>query len=134
MPLYMKGKEAFIVPLSTSVVDMLLELKKFSGYSQYLFPSDITKNKALSENTLNYAIKRLGFGDLMVYHGFRSTASTFLYENKSKHKQDSEVIELCLDHKERNRIKAVYNRSTRLDDRILLMQWWSDFIDDLKRN
>ena len=94
---------------------------------------EAVKNKSIAENTLNYAIKRLGFGELMVYHGFRSSASTFLYENKNKHKQDSEVIELCLDHRERNKVKAVYNRSLRLEDRRALMQWWSDFIEELKK-
>ena len=68
----------------------------------------------------------------MVYHGFRAIFSTFAYENKKQHKQDSEVIELCLDHRERNKVKAVYNRSLRLDDRRELMQWWSDYIDRLR--
>ncbi|MCV3501522.1 tyrosine-type recombinase/integrase [Campylobacter lari] len=130
-----KAREDFIVPLSQSVLDLLLYVKNFSySDSKYVFPSDISKSKTMSENTLNQAIKRLGFGDEMVYHGFRATASTFLYEYKNIHKQDSEVIELCLDHRERNKVKAVYNRSLRLDDRRELMQWWSDFIDKLKRN
>lgn len=129
----MKAKEEFIVPLSQSVLDKILSIKDFAYPSPYMFPSEISKNKSIAENTLNYAIKRLGFGELMVYHGFRSSASTFLYENKNKHKQDSEVIELCLDHRERNKVKAVYNRSLRLEDRRSLMQWWSDFIEELKR-
>lgn len=129
----MKAKEEFLVPLSDSVLDKILAIKELTYPSPYIFPSDISKGKALAENTLNYAIKRLGFGELMVYHGFRSTASTFLYENKKNHKQDSEVIELCLDHRERNKVKAVYNRSLRLEDRRELMQWWSDFIEELKK-
>ena len=129
----MKAKEEFLVPLSDSVLDKILAIKELTYPSPYIFPSDISKGKALAENTLNYAIKRLGFGELMVYHGFRSTASTFLYENKKNHKQDSEVIELCLDHRERNKVKAVYNRSLRLEDRRILMQWWSDFIEELKK-
>lgn len=56
----------------------------------------------------------------------------FLYEYKNIHKQDSEVIELCLDHRERNKVKGAYNRSLRLEDRSYLMNWWSDFIDNLK--
>ena len=129
----MKAKEEFLVPLSQSMLDKILSIKDFAYPSPYIFPSEISKNKSIAENTLNYAIKRLGFGELMVYHGFRSTASTFLYENKNKHKQDSEVIELCLDHRERNKVKAVYNRSLRLEDRRALMQWWSDFIEELKK-
>lgn len=129
-----KGGEDFIVPLSDSAIKILKDIHFFSGHSNYVFPSDISQSKAMSENTLLQAIKRLGFGEEMVYHGFRSSASTFLYEYKSIHKQDSEVIELCLDHRERNRVKAIYNRSLRLDDRIKLMQWWSDFIDNLKND
>lgn len=128
----MKSKEVFIIPLSESVLKLFAELKPYSAHSPYCFPSDYSKSKVMSENTLNLAIKRLGFGDLMVYHGFRTTFSTFAYENKKHHKQDSEVIELCLDHRERNKVKAVYNRSLRLDDRRELMQWWSDFIDKLR--
>ncbi|EDO9587352.1 site-specific integrase [Campylobacter coli] len=129
----MKAKEEFLVPLSQSVLDKILSIKDFAYPSPYMFPSEISKNKSIAENTLNYGLKRLGFGELMVYHGFRSTASTFLYENKNKHNQDSEVIELCLDHRERNKVKAVYNRSLRLEDRRALMQWWSDFIEELKK-
>lgn len=129
----MKAKEEFLVPLSQSVLDKILSIKDFAYPSPYMFPSEISKNKSIAENTLNYGLKRLGFGELMVYHGFRSSASTFLYENKNKHKQDSEVIELCLDHRERNKVKAVYNRSLRLEDRRALMQWWSDFIEELKK-
>ena len=129
----MKAKEEFLVPLSQSVLDKILSIKDFAYPSPYMFPSEISKNKSIAENTLNYGLKRLGFGELMVYHGFRSTASTFLYENKNKHKQDSEVIELCLDHRERNKVKAVYNRSLRLEDRRALMQWLSDFIEELKK-
>lgn len=128
----MKAKEDFIIPLSDSVLKLFLELKPFSEYSPYCFPSDFSKSKAIGQNTLNLAIKRLGFGEVMVYHGFRAIFSTFAYENKKFHKQDSEVIELCLDHRERNKVKAVYNRSLRLDDRRELMQWWSDYIDRLR--
>ena len=127
----MKSKEEFIIPLTNNVIKLFKELQPYTIPSEYCFPSDTNKSKCLSENTLNQAIKRLGYGDLMVFHGLRTTASTFLYENKKEHKQDSEVIELCLDHRERNKIKAVYNRSKRLDDRKELMQWWSDFLENL---
>ncbi len=129
----MKGGEDFIVPLSKSAIKLFEYIKPFSyHHSKYVFPSDISKSKTMSENTLNQAIKRLGFGDEMVFHGFRTTASTLLYEFKNLHQQDSEVIELCLDHRERNKVKAAYNRSLRLDGRRELMQWWSDYIDKLK--
>jgi len=128
-----KAKEEFIVPLSQTVIKYFEYLKPFSWHLKYVFPSDISKSRAMGENTLLQALKRLGFGEEMVYHGFRTTASTLLYENKQEHKQDSEVIELCLDHRERNKVKAVYNRSLRMNDRIKLMKWWSDFLDKLKK-
>ncbi|MBK1973486.1 site-specific integrase [Campylobacter sp. TTU-622] len=129
----MKGGEEFVIPLSNSVIKLFEFIKPFSfHHSKYVFPSDISKSKTISENTLNQAIKRLGFGEEMVFHGFRTTASTLLYEFKNLHGQDSEVIELCLDHRERNKVKAAYNRSLRVNDRKFLMQWWSDYIDKLK--
>lgn len=73
----MKGRQDFIVPLSPSVIRLFEFIKPFSMHSKYVFPSDFSKSKSMSENTLNIAIKRLGFGEDMVYHGFRSTASTF---------------------------------------------------------
>ncbi|EOI2898556.1 tyrosine-type recombinase/integrase, partial [Campylobacter coli] len=77
----MKGGEDFIIPLSESVIKLFEFIKPFSFHnSKYVFPSDISKSKTMSENTLNQAIKRLGFGDEMVFHGFRTTASTLLYE------------------------------------------------------
>ena len=129
----MKGREDFIIPLCESVINILKEAQYYSGDKGYVFPSDISKSKRMSENTLNQAIKRLGFGDEMVYHGFRATASTLLYEKTSEHQQPKEVIELCLDHKERNKVIASYNRSERIEDRRRLMQWWGNFIDGLKR-
>lgn len=86
----------------------------------------------MSENTLNQAIKRLGFGEDMVFHSFRATASTILHDKTKEHKQQSEVIELCLDHKERDKVKASYNHSKRLEDREALMRWWGEYIDMLK--
>ena len=79
----MKAKEEFIAPLSQSVLDKILAIKDYAYPSPYIFSRKISKNKSIAKNTLNYAIKRLGFGEIMVYHGFRRSASTFLYKNKS---------------------------------------------------
>lgn len=128
----MKMREDFVIPLCESVIKILKEAKQYSHASDYVFPSDISKSKRMSENTLNYAIKRLGFGEEMVYHSFRATASTILHDKTKEHKQQSEVIELCLDHKERDKVKASYNHSKRLEDREALMQWWGEYIDMLK--
>lgn len=128
----MKMRGEFIIPLCASAIKILQEAKYYSHASSFVFPSDISKSKRMSENTLNQAIKRLGFGEEMVFHSFRATASTILHDKTHEHKQQSEVIELCLDHKERDRVKASYNHSKRLKEREALMQWWGDYIDKLK--
>lgn len=128
----MKMKSDFVVPISHQMLEVLESVKPLSCASVYVFPSDISKTKQMSENTLNYAIKRMGFGEEMVFHGFRATASTLLHENTPNHKIASEVIELCLDHKERNKVKAFCNHSTRLQERRELMQWWSDYLDEVR--
>lgn len=128
----MKMKSDFVVPISNQMLEVLESVKPLSCTSVYVFPSDISKTKQMSENTLNYAIKRMGFGEEMVFHGFRATASTLLHENTPNHKIASEVIELCLDHKDRNKVKASYNHSVRLQERRELMQWWSDCLDEVR--
>lgn len=128
----MKMKSDFVVPISNQMLEVLESVKPLSCTSVYVFPSDISRTKQMSENTLNYAIKRMGFGEEMVFHGFRATASTLLHENTPNHKIASEVIELCLDHKERNKVKASYNHSVRLQERRELMQWWSDYLDEVR--
>lgn len=128
----MKMKSDFVVPISHQMLEVLESVKPLSCASVYVFPSDISKTKQMSENTLNYAIKRMGFGEEMVFHGFRATASTLLHENTPNHKIVSEVSELCLDHKERNKVKASYNHSIRLQERRELMQWWSDYLDEIR--
>ena len=127
----MKMRADFAVPLSRQTQELLkaqYEIRR----GACVFPSDITSLKPLRENTLNYALKRLGFGDETVFHGLRATASTLLNENIKRHGKDAEIIELCLDHRERNKIKSIYDRSQRLDERAELMQWWSDYLDEVK--
>lgn len=128
----MKMKSDFVVPISNQMLEVLESVKPLSCTSIYVFASDISRTKQMSENTLNYAIKRMGFGEEVVFHGFRATASTLLHENTPNHKIASEVIELCLDHKERNKVKASYNHSIRLQERRELMQWWADYLDEVK--
>ncbi len=128
----MKMKSDFVVPISNQMLEVLESVKPLSCTSIYVFPSDISRTKQMSENTLNYAIKRMGFGEEMVFHGFRATASTLLYENTPNHRIASEVIELCLDHKERNKVKASYNHSVRLQERRELMQWWANYLDKIR--
>lgn len=69
----------------------------------------------------------------MVYHGFRKSASTLLNRYRHKHNIQADIMELCLDHRERNAIRRAYNEDSGYAPRIYLMQWWSDFLDDLRK-
>ncbi|HEY2685379.1 MAG TPA: tyrosine-type recombinase/integrase [Steroidobacteraceae bacterium] len=124
----MKMKDPHVVPLATQAVAVLRALQAHSGDSSYVFPSLQTNGRPMSENTVNAALKRMGYsGDEHVAHGFRSTASTILNENG----QDPDVIELQLAHKPRG-VRAVYNRSSRLDDRRKMIQWYADYLDKVR--
>ncbi len=126
-PEKMKMKEEHIVPLSTQVLELLELIKLLSGNCNLVFPGVRDRNKKMSENTLTYAIrKRLGFD--ATAHGFRTTASTTL--NESGFRVD--VIERQLAHGDRNKIRAAYNRSQYLSERIEMMQWYSNYLDGLK--
>ena len=126
----MKLREVFYIPMSKQVKKLLKTMLEHKS-GDFVFPSGISATRPLSDSTLNQAIKRLNFGDKMVFHGLRTTASTLLNENIKNHGFSSDVIELCLDHKERSSVKAIYDRSQRLDERAKLMQWWSDYLNSL---
>jgi len=118
-----------LVPLSRQVIAILQELRSFTGTGRYLFPSLRTKERPISDVTLNAALRRLGFNsDEQTAHGFRSIASTLLNELG----YPSDVIELQMAHKERNKVRAAYNRAQRLDERRKMMQAWSDHLDGLR--
>lgn len=119
-----------IVPLSTQAVDILKELKTITGHQGLVFES-VKRKRPLSENTINVALKSMGYdGSIMVGHGFRATASTLLHELGWQ----SEIIELQLAHKQRNQVAAAYNRSARLEDRKAMMQEWADYLDRTRKS
>jgi integrase len=125
----MKMGEAHIVPLARQSVDILRALQPISGRQRYVFPAIGGGGRPLSENTLNGAIRRLGYsGDEMTSHGFRSMASTLLNE-QGVH---PDLIELQLAHAERNTVRATYNRAQRVAERRTMMQFWADYIDKLR--
>lgn len=128
-----KTKESFSLPLSDSVVAMIKEYKELiRNNSDYLFCSELSKDKPMSENTLNTALRRLGYSkDELVSHGFRAMFSTMANEKRELHAQGVDIIERCLAHKDTNKIRAAYNRATNLNQMRKLMQWWSDFLDSL---
>lgn len=125
----MKMREAHIVPLSRQAVAILLEIQPLTGGSRYLFPALGRHERPLSENTLGAALRRMGYSsDEMTAHGFRTIASTLLNEQG----WNPDLIELQLAHKERNKVRAAYNRAQRLEERRKMMQAWADYIDGLR--
>ena len=122
----MKMRTEHIVPLSEQVIALLNQIKQISHNSQYLFPSKTSAHKPISNNTMLYALYRIGYHDRATMHGFRSTASTILNENNYR----SDVIEKQLSHGERNNVRAAYNHAEYLPERIAMMQWYSDYIDN----
>jgi integrase len=136
----MKVKDAgdHVVPLSKQVVLLLRELKENQGHylrkptQDWLFPNTRRPDDCMSATTVNRALERMGLNgkDSMGFaaHGFRGTASTLLNEQGFRHK----VIEFQLAHKEKNKVASAYNKAEYLEERISMMQRWSDYIDTLR--
>lgn len=125
----MKMREAHIVPLAAQAVAILRELQPLSSRSRYVFPSLRSADRPMSENTINAALRRLGFDkETMTGHGFRAMASTRLNELG----WSPDVIERQLAHAERNKVRAAYNRAQYLDERTRMMQAWADYLDGLR--
>jgi integrase len=119
-------RQVHIVPLSTQAVAVLQELFALTGGGQYIFPGARTNGRPMSENTVNGALRRLGYsGDEMTGHGFRSMASTLLNEQG----WTPDAIERQLAHAERNNVRAAYNYAEHLLERKRMMQAWADYLD-----
>lgn len=129
----MKTKKDFVLPLSTHALTLVNEIKLYSyDISKYVFPSQVSNSKPISDNTLSLALKRLGYKDRMVPHGFRAIFSTIAHEKISEHGLTSDIIESCLAHEEKNRVKAAYNRESKMkyfDEKKELFQWWSNWLN-----
>ena len=121
----MKMREKHIVPLSKQVVELLAQVRRLHNNPDFVFPSRINPNKAMSENTLIFAIYRMGYHSKATAHGFRATASTILNEKNFR----SDVIEKQLAHGERNKVRASYNHAQYLPERKEMMRWWADYLE-----
>ncbi|BEH49305.1 tyrosine-type recombinase/integrase [Burkholderia pseudomallei] len=121
---------AHIVPLSTQAVAILRELHALTGDGRYLFPSIRSRERPMSENTVNGALRRLGYdGDTMTGHGFRATARTVMVERL---RIPAAVVEAQLAHAVKDPLGRAYDRTAFLDDRREMMQKWADYLDQLK--
>jgi integrase len=126
----MKMKTKHIVPLSSQAVAILRTLQPLTGKGHYVFPGARSRERCMSENTVNGALRRLGWsGSEMTGHGFRSMASTLLNEQG----WNRDAIERQLAHTERNSIRAAYNYAEHLPERRRMMQAWSDYLHTLKK-
>ena len=125
----MKMKELHIVPLAPQAVGILRELLPLTGSGRYLFPSVRSVSRPISENTLNGALRRMGFTkEEMCAHGFRSLASTMLNEMG----WNRDAIEKQLAHGERNAVRASYNFAQYLPERRRMMLSWANHLEALK--
>jgi integrase len=123
----MKMRDPHIVPLSRQAISVLKELKPITGNWQHVFPNQHKPSGQMSENTILYALYRMGYHSRATGHGFRSTASTVLNENDFP----PDVIERQLAHSERDKVRAAYNHAQYLPERRKMMQWWADYLDEV---
>jgi integrase len=126
----MKMRNEHVVPLSRQALEILTDAKALGNRGKYVFPSIRTWLRPMSENTVNVALRRLGYsGNEMTAHGFRSTASTLLNESGL---WSPDAIERALAHKGSDRVRAIYHRGAHWDERVRMAQWWSDYLDKLR--
>jgi integrase len=127
----MKMRRPHRVPLSRQALDVICDLQKITGDGRWLFPSVRSLVRPMSENTLNAALRRLGYSaDQMTTHGFRSTASTRLNEMG---RWNPDAIERQLAHQEANNVRRAYTHAAEYwPERVQMMQAWADYLDELR--
>ncbi|MDK2758330.1 MAG: tyrosine-type recombinase/integrase [Blastomonas fulva] len=119
------------VPLSNQAIAILRDIERDRGWSPYVFPSRSSPKKPISENTINAALRRMGYAqDKMTGHGFRAMAATLLNEMGLWH---PDAIERQLAHCDTNAVRRAYTRGEYWDERVRMMQHWSDHLDFLRR-
>ncbi len=121
----MKMRRDHIIHLSSQALAVLDAMKPISAHRNYLFPSRKNVLQPMNSQTANAAIKRMGYGGRLVAHGMRSIASTALNEQEF----NPDVIEAVLAHTGKDSVRNAYNRSTYLEQRRVLMDWWGEFVE-----
>jgi integrase len=126
----MKMRRDHYVPLSEQAIALLHDLRMITGNGAYLFPSLRSWQRPMSENTLNAALRRMGYsGEEMTAHGFRASFSTLANESGL---WNPDAIEAALAHVERNEVRKAYNRGSYWDERVKLADWWASKLDDMR--
>ncbi len=125
-----KMRRPLQVPLSRQALSILGEVQRLGLSSKYVFPSIRCMSKPMSENTLNAALRAMGYDkDTATAHGFRATASTILNESNL---WNADAIERQLGHVEANAVRAAYQRGQHGPERVEMMQWWANYLDELR--
>lgn len=119
-------REEHIVPLSRQAIEALLELYPISGHQEWLFPNPCPrKHPVMNENVINVIIQEMGYKNQIVGHSFRKLFSTVLNEQEFP----ADAIERQLAHRDRGKVRGIYNHALYLKTRRYLMQWWADYLD-----
>jgi integrase len=131
----MKMKVDFVCPLPFQAIKILKQIEPFSKHrGKYVFPSPYKNDRGVSGATLSDTLNKLGYQNKHSFHGFRSMFSTIAHESYKEHGFHSDIIEACLAHKEKNKIKAAYNRESKFkyfEEKKELIQWYADWLDNL---
>jgi len=126
----MKMRQPHFVPLSRQALAILGEMRLLSGGARFVFPSVRTSKRPISNNSINAALRRMGYTkDQMTAHGFRTTASSLLNESG---KWNPDAIERALAHMVAGSVRRIYNQSAYWSERVDMAQWWSDYLDGLQ--
>lgn len=120
----MKMKLDHIVPLTDRVLEILADLKKIAGDSEFIVPG--SKSQPISENTMLFAMYRMGYHGRATVHGLRGTGSTILNESGLWR---PDAVERQLAHVEDNKVRAAYNAAEYIQERTLMMTWWSNYLE-----
>lgn len=127
----MKMRQPHSVPLSWQALAILQAMRSLSGSGRYVFPSIRTRARPISENTINAALRRMGYSkEQMTAHGFRTSASSLLNESG---KWNPDAIERALAHMVAGSVRRIYNQSAYWAERVEMAQWWSDYMDELRK-
>lgn len=122
-----QNKQPFVIPMTKQVVNILEVMRPISAHRKgFVFPNHYDPQKHASKETMNTALKRMGFKDRTTAHGLRSLASTTLNEQGF----DVDVIEKALFHVDKNTVRKIYNRAEYLEPRKVMLSWWSELIDN----
>ena len=126
----MKMRRPHRVPLAPQAAIFVRNLQLLTGFSKYLFPSQRTPTRCMSENTINAALRRLGFSqNEMTGHGFRSAASSILNESGLWH---ADAVERQLAHADRDSVRSAYARAEFWEERVRMMTWWAEKCDEMR--